>query len=274
MQTIWPAYEGSVRTSWYPVIAVLKTTSPSPTTSAPSGAPTKARPSSSTSTAYDLAGNDHRLVDAVFLVDEDVDPLGVRRRHVLADVVRTDRKLTMSTVDKDRKLDRARPAEIHQRIHRGAGRTSVMNDVVDQHYHLAAHVGQIARRPVTIWGPEVEVVAMLRDIEAAEGNSSLLELAENHGQALREDVAFADDADDHHILDAAIALHDLVRDPMQRATDLVGVHHGRFEAPLPRLRGSRPIAKRSARLGSRDAHERRRSKSAMRMCRPLRAWRK
>ncbi len=26
--TIWPAYEGSVRISWYPVIAVLNTTSP------------------------------------------------------------------------------------------------------------------------------------------------------------------------------------------------------------------------------------------------------
>src|SRR6266550_6364923 len=272
MQIIWPAYEGSVRTSWYPVIAVLKTSSPSPTTSAPSGAPRKARPSSSTSAAKDSAGNDHRLVDAVFLVDEDIDPLGIRRRHVLADVVRTDRKLTVSAVDKDRKLDRARPAEVHQRIHRGAGRASVVNYVVDQHDHLAADVGHFARRPVTVGWSEVEVIAMLRDVEAAKGHPRLLELAENHGQTLGEDVAFADDADDHNIFDAPIALYDLVRDPMQRAADLVGVHHGRFEAPLPRLRGSRPIAKRSAGWGSRDAHERTRSSKAMRMCRPLRAW--
>ncbi len=196
------------------------------------------------------------MVDAVFLVDEDVDPLGVRRRHVLADVVRTDGKLPVPTVDQDRKLDRARPAEIHQRVHRGAGCASVMDDVVDQHDHLSAHVGQVARGPVTAGRPEVKVVAMLRDVEAAERYSRLLELAENHRQASRQDIALADDADDHHIVDAPIALHDLVRDPMQRAPDLVGVHHGCFEATLG------------------DAHERRRSKSAMRMCRPLRAWRK
>ncbi len=28
MTTIWPAYEGSVQISWYPVMQVLKTTSP------------------------------------------------------------------------------------------------------------------------------------------------------------------------------------------------------------------------------------------------------
>ena|SRR5205807_8958772 len=97
---------------------------------------------------------------------------------------------------------------------------------------------------------------MLCDVEAAKGHSRLLELAENHGQTLGEDVAFADNADDHNIFDAAIALHDLVRDPMQRAADLVGVHHGCLEATLS------------------DAHERRRSSKAMRICRPLRAWRK
>src|ERR1700693_766964 len=51
MHTICPAYEGSVSTSWYPVIAVLKTTSPSPTDSAPSASPTNALPSSSTRAA-------------------------------------------------------------------------------------------------------------------------------------------------------------------------------------------------------------------------------
>src|ERR1700688_439673 len=131
MHSIWPAYDGSVRTSWYPVIAVLKTTSPSPTTSAPSAEPTNALPSSSTRAAYcflapfPLVDNYHRLVDAVLLLDQHLDPLGVGGRHVLADVVRSDRQLTMAAVDQNCELDRARAPEVHQRIHRGACGASV-----------------------------------------------------------------------------------------------------------------------------------------------------
>src|SRR6266566_8536392 len=169
MQTICPAYEGSVKTSWYPVIAVLKTTSPSPTTSAPSGAPTKARPSSRTSAANNFsAGNDHRLVDAVLFRHQDLDALRVGRRHVLAHVIRTDRKLAVTAVQEHRQLDRPRPAEIHQRIHRGACSAAVVDHVVDQHHHLAADVRQLADRLVAVWRPEVEIVAMERHVQAPE----------------------------------------------------------------------------------------------------------
>src|ERR1700688_3347845 len=121
MQTICPAYEGSVSTSWYPVIAVLKTTSPSPTTSAPNATPTNARPSSSTRAAKGLsAGNDHRLVDAVVFEHEDLDSLHVGCGHVLPNVVGPDRKLAVPPVDEHRQLDRAWASKIHQRIHGGA----------------------------------------------------------------------------------------------------------------------------------------------------------
>src|SRR5260370_41777403 len=129
MQTIWPAYDGSVRTSWYPVIAVLKTTSPTPTPSAPSDSPTKARPSSSTSAAKGLSRNNYCLVDAVLLVDEDLDALCVRGGHVLADVVRPDRQLAMPAVDEDRQLDRARSPEIHQPVQGRALRAPVVAHV-------------------------------------------------------------------------------------------------------------------------------------------------
>src|SRR5579864_2751375 len=114
-------------------MAVLKTTSPSPTTSAPSAAPTKARPSSSTSAANFLsAGNDHRLVHAVLFLDEDLDALRVGGGHVLADVVGPDGQLPVSAIDQDRELDRAGAAEVHQRIHRRASSPAVVDDVVDQ----------------------------------------------------------------------------------------------------------------------------------------------
>src|ERR1022692_3353780 len=44
-RTIWPAYLGSERISWYPVIPVLNTTSPAVSPEAPSGRPSIAVPS-------------------------------------------------------------------------------------------------------------------------------------------------------------------------------------------------------------------------------------
>src|ERR1700691_3321257 len=44
--TICPVYEGSVKISWYPVIAVLKTTSPERSAGAPKLLPSKTVPSS------------------------------------------------------------------------------------------------------------------------------------------------------------------------------------------------------------------------------------
>src|ERR1700682_1556822 len=121
-------------------MAVLKTTSPSPTTGAPNAAPTKARPSSRTSTACiflapcarpALAGNDHRLVNSVVLRHQHLDPLRVRGRHVLAYVVGPDGQLAMPAVDEHRQLDGPRPAEVHQGIHRRSGGPAVMDHVVD-----------------------------------------------------------------------------------------------------------------------------------------------
>src|SRR5690242_9156650 len=124
-------------------MAVLKTTSPSPRASAPSGRPTKARPSSSTRAAYFLDANDHRLVEAVLFRDLHLDPLAVRRGHVLADVVGTDGQLAMTAVHKHRELNRTRPAEVQQRIHRRARGAAAMDDVVDEHDDLAVHLRHV-----------------------------------------------------------------------------------------------------------------------------------
>src|SRR5713226_10063129 len=118
-------------------MAVLKTTSPWPRTSAPSAAPTKTRPSSSTSAAWRfLDGNDHRLVDAVLLGDEDLDSLRVRRGDVLADVIGTDRQLAVSAVDEHGELDCAGAPEVHECVHRGTRGPPVVDDVVHEHDHL------------------------------------------------------------------------------------------------------------------------------------------
>src|SRR5260370_7569076 len=122
-------------------MAVLKTTSPWPRTSAPSAAPTKARLSTSTSAAWRLLdGNYHRLVNAVLLGDEDLDALRVRGGDVLADVIRTDRQLAVAAVDEHGQLDGPRAPEIHERIHRGSCRPPMVDDVVHEDDHLAVDV--------------------------------------------------------------------------------------------------------------------------------------
>src|SRR6476660_3392008 len=143
MQIIWPAYDGSVRTSWYPVIAVLKTTSPSPTTSAPSAWPTNARPSSSTRAAclfmepFELVDNNHRLVDSVLFFDQHLDALVVSGGNVLADVVGPDGQLAVAAIDQHRELDGAGPSEVHQCVHRCARGAPMVDDVVDENDDLA-----------------------------------------------------------------------------------------------------------------------------------------
>ena len=94
---------------------------------------------------------------------------------------------------------------------------------------------------------------MERHVKASERHGGFLELGEGGGQPSRQDVALAHDADQHDVLDAAIALHDLVRDAGERAADLVRIHHRRLQPAFG------------------DAHESSLSRSAMRTWRPLRA---
>src|SRR3989442_39542 len=83
-----------------------------------------------------------------------------------------------------------------------------------------------------------------------------LQLHDLRRQTPRQVVAFGHDPDQDEVAGAVVALHDLVRDARERSADLVRVHNRRLEPPLG------------------DAHERSRSRSAIRMYSPLRAWRK
>src|SRR5438445_2224876 len=102
-------------------MAVLNTTSPSPSTSAPSARPTKDRPSSRTSAAWggptsiDLPPpsaapptrgggtgsdiDDGGRVGAVDLLEQHLDPLGPGGGDVLAHVVGANRQLAVAPVD-------------------------------------------------------------------------------------------------------------------------------------------------------------------------------
>src|SRR6266404_6427938 len=237
-------------------MAVLKTTSPSPRPSKPSAAPTKARPSSRTSAAWRfLDGNDHRLVDAVLLGDEHLDPFRVRRGDVLADVVGPYRKLAMAPVDKNRQLDCPRPSEVHQRIHRRARGPSVVDDVVHENDHLAVDVGHVGLAAVR-GHAQMAVVAVLADVERAYCHGRPLQIHQAVRKPAGEMIALGHDADQNQVAGATVPLEDLVRDARKRTPDLLGVHHRGLEPSLLYC-----------------AHASNLSRSAMRMYKPLRAWR-
>src|ERR1700730_1686218 len=116
-------------------MAVLKTTSPWPSTPAPRARPRKERPSSRTRAAGGAPGSAlkyHRRVEPFDLLQADLDPLALRGGHVLAHVGRADRELPVPTVDQHRELYGARAPELDQGLHRGAGGAAVVDHVVDQ----------------------------------------------------------------------------------------------------------------------------------------------
>src|SRR5581483_10901871 len=166
-------------------MAVLKTTSPWPSTAAPSGSPTKARPSSRTSAAN---LDDDNSVHPVLFGDADLYLLGVGGRHVLADVVGPDRQLAVAAVDQHRELDGPRPPELNQRIHRRPRGAAAVDHVVDEDDDLAVdrrHPGVEVRRGLA----QVAVVPVLADVERARRDGVALELLEQSGEALRQVVA-------------------------------------------------------------------------------------
>ena len=72
------------------------------------------------------------FVGAVDFLEPHLDALLERRRQVLADVVGLDRQLAVAAVDEDDQLDRARTAEVDQRVERGADRPPRVEHVVDE----------------------------------------------------------------------------------------------------------------------------------------------
>ena len=162
----------------------------------------------------------------------------------------------MAAIDEHRKLNRAGAAEVHQRIHRRARGPAFVDDVVDEHDHLAVDVGHV--RLAAMGGDaEMAIISMLADVERAHCDRCALELHEAVREPACEMVALRHHAHHDQVARAAVAFEDLVRDARERAPDLVGVHH----------RGLQPALLYRA-------HPNNLSRSAMRIHSPFRACRK
>ena len=108
------------------------------------------------------------VVLAVRLPERHRDDLRRGRGDLLADELRLDRQLAASPVDEDREEDPARPAEVEDRVDRGADRPPRVEDVVAEDDRLRLHrEGDVGPLQDRRRGDGRQVVAVERDVEEA-----------------------------------------------------------------------------------------------------------
>ena len=130
----------------------------------------------------------------------------------------------MATVDHDGQLHGPGPPEIVEGVEGGPDGPTGEEHVVDQHDHLAGQVtGDVGHR-LGEDRSQPDVVAVEGDVEAAQDDLGALDLAQHLGHAGGQRDTAGLQADQDHVLDAAVALDDLVRHPGQGA-----LHVGRGE---------------------------------------------
>ena len=167
---------------------------------------------------------DRDLVDVVELLDADVDALAARGRQVLADVVGADRQLAVAAVGQDGELHLRRAPVVEQRLDRGADGAARVEDVVDDDDRPAVDAevqpaGVHDRR----LGARADVVAVEGDVELAQRDVVLEQIAQQALQALGEDRPATVDAHEGDAVSGIVVLHDLVRDSHERTAHVVPV---------------------------------------------------
>ena len=126
----------------------------------------------------------------------------------------------MTAVDQRDELNRLGPAEIGQRIERGARRPAGIEHVVDEHDGAAVDRERnfgLAHQRRDADGRAHQVVAIERDVERADRDLFAGDLAQVGGDALRDRHTAAAHADEREIGKTAIVFEDFVGDSRERA---------------------------------------------------------
>src|SRR5665213_3595586 len=148
-----------------------------------------------------------------------VDVLAAAGRNHLADVVGLDRKLAQPPVDQHGKPDRARPAEIGDRVERGADGASGVEHVVDE------HDGQSGDRAANLRLRQLArdvVVAVQVHVQKAELRKRTADLRDLRSEPAGQPLAAAPDPDQQEPVLHVLGLDDLVGHARDRPFDLVG----------------------------------------------------
>jgi hypothetical protein len=153
----------------------------------------------------------------------DAHVVGGFRWHVLSHEVGAYRELTVTAIDEHGKTDRARPAVVDERVHRGTDGAPSEQHVIYENDDLIVDrevQGRLAddRRVADA----CEVVAVQGDIEGTERDGRILVRADRVAQPDGQDVAARTDTNDGETGEFAVAFDDLVRDPRDGATNVVG----------------------------------------------------
>src|SRR5688572_21258539 len=177
--------------------------------------------------------DDHPIL-AVVLAQPDRDALALGRGQVLADEIRTDRKLSVTPIDQDRELNHSWSSQIDQRVERGPDRPSRVEHVVHQDDGLVLDrerdVGAADHRGAA----HVEVVPVEGDVERADRHRGPVDGRDLGGQPLGERHAAGPQADEGELLGAAVLFEDLVRDAGEGAVEGDVVENLRFFAQAGR----------------------------------------
>ena len=129
----------------------------------------------------------------------------------------------MTAIDEHRETDRAGPAVVDERVHRGADGAPGEQHVVYDNDDLVVD-REVQRRLADDRrvADACEVVPVEGDIERTEGDGRVLIRADRVAQPDGQDVAARTDTNDGEIGEFAVAFDDLVRDPRDGATNIVG----------------------------------------------------
>jgi len=153
----------------------------------------------------------------------DADVVGGFRWHVLSHEVGAYRELAVPAIDEHRETDRAGPPVVDERVHRGADGASGEQHVVHENDDLVVD-REVQRRLADDRriADAREVVAVERDVQRAERDGRVLVGADRVAQPDGQDVAARADTDDGETGEFAVTFDDLVRDPRDGATNIVG----------------------------------------------------
>jgi hypothetical protein len=114
------------------------------------------------------------------------------------------------------------PAVGEQRLDRGADRAARVEDVVDDHDRHPVDVeGDVAGVDDRLVVAAADVVAVEGDVDVAVRQAGVEQVLDERVDAPAEHRAAAVDPDDREPLGLRVLLHDLVRDPYERAPDVV-----------------------------------------------------
>ena len=150
----------------------------------------------------------------------------------------------MTAIDERDQLDRARTAEVDQRVERRANRAARVEHVVHEQDQAVVDGEWNFRAPNHRLRPDGvphQVVAVERDVERSGRHVDAGEVPERLGQARRQRHASRADADERQALDAAVVFDNFVGDADEASRDAVRVHHN---GHIPSLRPLRTALKK------------------------------